>query len=535
MGAAYETVGRRIDLTGATLRGDLVVPPPNAITLCDDLALSTTPGCLPAGTELSVGDGSGGILLTLLRDQTGAALAPRGDASRLTTGPVTATVMRSGARNLLTATADSIKILGDKSVGNDPLHNIKPWTCRSADDTQVVAAIVPDVLSATRTSFSDQWPKSTTNVRFTGSTAASALADFMARDPYSQGALGIFRPKGEFVFVDDRAQSEAVDLRKDGTFTLTLFGTGDAPPPCDDKWLRTRFLHSYSPAGFSTEEEDALGIRTSTLYGQARTLPTAIAANARRSEIAFDGFETYDPGVLDEGETGEGNLSFEFPDCPLGVVCAYPEPYVEVTEALAHSGRRSLAIARDAVFAQDRLGIASGNTYVISAWVSRGDVGRPEADVPSFASGSYANPRGIRVRFRVAPSGFPPPSSYRPIVFSQVFEPSGPVIDGWQRIDGSLVVPDRVLGIWLELLSGNGTQTGSPLYFDDVRIFPEDASFESYVYDQNTLRLEAKLDENNFATHFGYAPNGKLELIRRETTRGVLAQLEGRMHLRERP
>jgi hypothetical protein len=118
---------------------------------------------------------------------------------------------------------------------------------------------------------------------------------------------------------------------------------------------------------------------------------------------------------------------------------------------------------------------------------------------------------------------------------SPVFSPSGPIIDGWQKIEGTFTVPAKTFQVALEFLSGNGQKIGDPFYFDDLRIVPEDGSLESYVYDQATLRMSAKLDENNFASFFGYAPNGKLEVLRRETVRGVLAVQEGRTHVRERP
>ena len=85
------------------------------------------------------------------------------------------------------------------------------------------------------------------------------------------------------------------------------------------------------------------------------------------------------------------------------------------------------------------------------------------------------------------------------------------------------------------MLNGSGSQVGRLVFFDDVRIFPEAASFESYVYDLQTRRLIAKLDENNFASLFGYSPDGRVEVIRHETVRGVLAESESRLHIRERP
>jgi hypothetical protein len=114
------------------------------------------------------------------------------------------------------------------------------------------------------------------------------------------------------------------------------------------------------------------------------------------------------------------------------------------------------------------------------------------------------------------------------------FEPAGPIIDGWQRIEGAFEMPPGASGISLAFLSGTESP-GTAAYFDDVRLLPEDGSLETFVYDLATLRMSAKLDENNFATFYGYAHDGTPRLVRRETVRGVMTEKETRLHVRERP
>src|SRR5262249_56535189 len=123
---------------------------------------------------------------------------------------------------------------------------------------------------------------------------------------------------------------------------------------------------------------------------------------------------------------------------------------------------------------------------------------------------------------------------------SAAFAAEGPISDGWQRIEGVFATPGAPDGSILPGLTItflNATHTGpaflalalQPLaWFDDLRVQPADASLNAFVFDLATRRMSAKLDENNFATLYRYTPDGKDDLVRRETVRGIFAQQEGR-------
>jgi hypothetical protein len=109
---------------------------------------------------------------------------------------------------------------------------------------------------------------------------------------------------------------------------------------------------------------------------------------------------------------------------------------------------------------------------------------------------------------------------------------SGPIIDGWQRIEKEFSIPGDPLN-----LSAPGTATdikitlkttGGDVYFDDIRVHPKDGSMKSYVYDPVTLRLSAELDERNYATFYEYDEEGKLIRVKKETERGVMTIKENR-------
>jgi hypothetical protein len=59
------------------------------------------------------------------------------------------------------------------------------------------------------------------------------------------------------------------------------------------------------------------------------------------------------------------------------------------------------------------------------------------------------------------------------------------------------------------------------VYFDDIRIHPFNADMKTYVYDPQTLRLMAELDENNYATFYNYDEEGQLIRVKKETVQGV--------------
>ncbi|NJM80059.1 MAG: hypothetical protein HC854_11375 [Flavobacterium sp.] len=110
------------------------------------------------------------------------------------------------------------------------------------------------------------------------------------------------------------------------------------------------------------------------------------------------------------------------------------------------------------------------------------------------------------------------------------FTPNGAIIDGWQRIVGVLEIPVFVatenpeLTIALECNNASGNEC----YYDDIRFYPFNGNLKSFVYDEETQRLMAELDENNFATFYEYDLEGGLVRVKKETERGVYTIQETR-------
>lgn len=98
-----------------------------------------------------------------------------------------------------------------------------------------------------------------------------------------------------------------------------------------------------------------------------------------------------------------------------------------------------------------------------------------------------------------------------------IFHGDGPIIDGWQRVEGTFTVPTQSSGLKIILLSSSEVDT----YYDDIRIHPFDANLRTFVYDPETGRLMAALDENNYASFYEYDQDGKPIRVKKETERGT--------------
>jgi hypothetical protein len=144
-----------------------------------------------------------------------------------------------------------------------------------------------------------------------------------------------------------------------------------------------------------------------------------------------------------------------------------------------------------------------GEKYTISAWVKEDSLGLSTYDNPA-----------IILDFENADDIGP-------------IKASGPIIDGWQRIEVSFTVPAAATAINVRLKN----MGGNPVYFDDIRIHPFNSNMKSFVYDPQTLRLHAELDENNYATFYEYDEEGALVRVKKETERGTETINETRQNL----
>lgn len=202
------------------------------------------------------------------------------------------------------------------------------------------------------------------------------------------------------------------------------------------------------------------------------------------STMYWDG-SVYEKRILTVGET------------------AKRENIVSFSDEKAHSGNISLKVPNTGndtiIFEHPDIKLIGGKTYLLSAWI--------HADYFNDLPPNQLTQENIsqQVGIYLAIGAMPP----------VLFVPTGNVIEGWQKLEVPFAVPDKS-GILTTLFMPN-----TDMYLDDIRIHPVDASMESYVYDPQTLRLEAVLDQNNYATFYKYDDEGSLFNVSKETVKGI--------------
>ena len=362
-------------------------------------------------------------------------------------------------------------------------------------------------------------------------------------NPFLTGIKGNWRPNKSWTYVNDRDyESSRATPQTDGQFAMTepfwqykLAEESYVPQYTnisDEQWVWTSEVTEYSPFGMELENKDPLGRYSSALYGYAKTLPVAVASNTRHRELWYEGFEEYmylssitsnficppwqypyveDPGGLslltdfdnlDEEHSHSGNLSLRLDngDTLVQEIALNPS-FVDDTEKHYWSSLEYFTEEEDQIVP---FRPAAGK-YILSAWVS--EMSNPN---DTLFETTY-----ITVEMQDDMGG----------VTSTTFLPKGLIIDGWQRIEEILIVPENT-----EVMRIIYKSDASIGWFDDFRIFPYHGSMKSYAYDFRTLRLMAELDENNYATFYEYDLEGNLVRIKKETERGIKSLQESRQH-----
>jgi hypothetical protein len=202
---------------------------------------------------------------------------------------------------------------------------------------------------------------------------------------------------------------------------------------------------------------------------------------------------------------------FTVPSGSNAIVTAFPG----ALSRKAHSGKQFLRVNASTEVEQVSMKLTAGKQMVISAWVSTDN-----ADADTYVSG--IKQRAIGFEFLNAAGQKINAGTY-------LFEPTGNIIEGWQRIEGVVTVPTDAVRFTVRFVTPAGTNT----YFDDVRIFPFDGNMQSYVYDKNNLRLTTTLDQNNYATYYYYNEEGSVYLVKKETELDVQTIQEVYMHYTE--
>lgn len=355
-------------------------------------------------------------------------------------------------------------------------------------------------------------------------------------NPYSNDELGNWHQDTTYVYTVSRSQTAGLagqnggtNIRQNGYYNSFIpfwqfQPSGSATYTnalSDSRWVWNKAPILFDQKGNEIEAVDGLGRFSSALFGYSQSFATAVAANARHNEIAFDGFEDY---YFSVGAAGACPAKRQLDWGLVNSGGTVTSPSGSLTNQLAHTGNYSYQLTSTATVTKsigsglpltsflgydgtgrymrtgDEQGPGfapvNGKKYVISLWVNEDNGGNPVSNLVQKldvrVNGVSLNPGAAAV----------------------------PVVEGWKRIE----LPFTVSGSSFQLdLVPSGT-----IYIDDIRILPFDGEINTYVYDDVNLRLTGKLDENNFATLYEYDAEGHLIRVKKETERGVMTVNENR-------
>lgn len=143
--------------------------------------------------------------------------------------------------------------------------------------------------------------------------------------------MGLWRPWKDRAWLTDRTRTHYdnnANIRRDGTYTTfsPFYQVLNGQWAKDQAgWTTAREVTEYNGRGQELENKDALGRSSSALFGYGGTMVTAIAKNARHSEI----------------------MAVNFEDGVPGIDCASPWKYEgtsTIQSGIAHSGRNALKV-----------------------------------------------------------------------------------------------------------------------------------------------------------------------------------------------
>lgn len=354
--------------------------------------------------------------------------------------------------------------------------------------------------------------------------------DTITVNPYVLGIKGNWRPFRSWVYYGKRRQSGPVtNIRTDGTFAdFTLFWKKEAGKKYWDtgasvgNWTWATTTTKYDKAGEEIESVDALGIFSTSLIGYAKGLVKAVASNARRRQVAYDGFEDYNYyPILRKEHFNMGDTVKKY----------------NLTDSISHTGLYSLKVGptdylingKGAFFPEKEtppnVPLNSRYYYLMPKEIL--EHFSPDSGKYVFSAWCYdpSNKRTTNNNFGNIILQFVKKNGQ---VISYEISPSGLKVEGWQRMYKVLTVPND-----LDCYKIIVHNPGKTVFYDDFRFHPYLSGMKSFVYNPFSLRLMAELDDNNYATFYEYDLEGRLVRIKRETERGIMTIQESRTGIKK--
>ncbi|MBO9151152.1 hypothetical protein ACFOTA_02965 [Chitinophaga sp. GCM10012297] len=363
-------------------------------------------------------------------------------------------------------------------------------------------------------------------------------------NPYTAGLLGNWRAFKSYAYYGARKESDPgqpTNTRTDGTYQDFLSfwqkqQNGWKASQDTTRWLWTTESTLFNKKGYELENKDPLGRFNAAIYGFENTLAVAVVQNSRYREAAFEGFEDYDL-ASDVCEM----------DCSAGRRFDFSGYLGMLDSTQRHTGRYSMRLAAGDTMFTSHAVTDTGGAATLPVFVT----GAAQCSTPGLVLKSvkadstvllpsFSPLTGKKVLFSawVKEQADCNCSAYSSNVvklvikkgeetFIHTVQPSGNIIEGWQRYEYAVDVPAGSSQISV-LFIATGT---SDIFIDDVRFHPYNANMKSYAYDPMTMRMMAELDENNYATFYEYDDDGVLIRVKKETERGIKTIKETRSGL----
>jgi hypothetical protein len=450
-------------------------------------------------------------------------------------------IIRSGRRNVVDA-----KVAEIVSVGTGPfVDDFKNQTKRTEYYSQ------NKVIRASTNTFSDYWKTDRQFVR--------TQTDInMSVNPFVHGIRGNFKPYQSYYSNSNRIESE--DMTEAGKLKDFLpfwefAGSMNKIAPTQasvDDWLLSSQITAYSAMHgapleqyVSLDQSGANNIYSAEVIGGHGKV-SAVGSNMEKREIFYADFErnsyqnTYELEHIKDWHISTSNK--------LSSVTAHTGKYSLYAEPLSYeySSDMDLSLYPPETVPPNYIGPSSTASSPFSIAIPKIDQGIlvHKYDVKYLSTGYSPNESEKYIVSGWIKEGFNQDWIYRDPatnieqtmqyhtlarldvdgndVLIDILD--APFVEGWQRFYAEVDL-DPSDGILIRFYGG---KYGA--YLDDLRIFPVDGTMKSFVYDDTYQRLQAELDENNYATFYDYDHEGNLIRVRKETERGILTLQESYKH-----
>nr|WP_214448972.1 hypothetical protein [Flavihumibacter rivuli] len=364
------------------------------------------------------------------------------------------------------------------------------------------------------------------------------------RNPYVTGDLGNWRPKEAKVYQVSRKSEEdfnpggkGLDLSNGGYFTDFIpyhyrsASTGSwGKNNSHQNWVTASTVTMVDKYGQELENRDALGRFSAAKFAFRGSLPAVVSSNAYHGDIAYNSFEDegFRSGCLTDTDAACASKQWVLTDGNNPNLSGY------LNSSKAHTGKYSLQLPSNGLTLSTQYGIKDVSKTTLSTNTNGEFIRTPGKGY--FAEGFNPTPgKKFMVSLWVKDASAANNVPVQFIVNDQYSQPVllkvKAVVEGWKLIEGELNNLESY-GTASQLKFMLRPSTGNVL-IDDLRIHPYDSQVKTYAYDEQSLRLMAELDENNFASFYEYDDEGSLVRVKKETEKGIITIKETRSSYRK--